>query len=87
MTNILQNLSEDIRNTDEYAVEGLILSFTEGLTKRMNERCMSKADLARQLGVSAAYIHAVFSGQNFSLKTMVKLAKAVDLKVNIVLFI
>jgi transcriptional regulator with XRE-family HTH domain len=63
----------------DYWREAAIIGFTEGLCRRMEEKKISKAELARRMGTSRAYITRLLGGDaNFTLGTMVKLALAVD---------
>lgn len=63
---------------DDYWVAGLVQDFTEALARRMEEEGVSRAELARRLGTSQAYVTKVLRGNvNFTLATLVKLARAV----------
>lgn len=69
----------DIKNDEEYLTESAVLTFTEELSRMMAEKEITRAELARTVGSSAAYITKVLRGDaNFTLSTMVKLAHAVD---------
>lgn len=73
--NLLTNLDDSI----EYWAEGAVLDFTEELSKIMDNNGICRAELARRMGSSPAYITKVFGGQaNFTIETMTKLALAVD---------
>lgn len=69
---------EDARSRDTYHVEQVILQFTSDLHRLMKAQGLSKADLARVLGTSPAYITKVFRGDaNFTIESMIRLSKAV----------
>ena len=62
----------------DYWLAGPVTDFTEDLCRLMNERDVSRAELARRMGTSRAYITKLLGGNaNFTLTTMVKLAMAV----------
>jgi transcriptional regulator with XRE-family HTH domain len=61
-----------------------VLEFTEDLCRIMKEKKVSRAELARRIGSSRAYITKLLGGgANFTLLTMVKLAMALDGAVHI----
>lgn len=73
------NLLERAKKSLTYRKEKAILRFTSDIYQAMKSKSQSKADLARLLGTSQAYITKIFLGDaNFTLETMVKLANAVD---------
>jgi transcriptional regulator with XRE-family HTH domain len=68
----------------EYWEEGAILEFTEALYIAMEEQGVTRAELARRLGTSQAYVTRVLSGNaNFTLKTMSKLALALGKQLDV----
>lgn len=70
-------LLEDARSRDAFHVEKAILQFTSDLHQLMKNRGFNKADLARTLGTSPAYLTKVFRGDaNFTIESMVKLSRA-----------
>ena len=72
------------RRMPEYWEEGAILDFTEALYAAMEEQGVTRAELARRLGTSQAYVTRVLSGQaNFTLKTMSKLALALGMQLEV----
>lgn len=77
-------LFEEAEKHTDYAVAGLVHDFTEGLAWRMDEQGISRAELARRLGTSPAYITKILRGNiNFTLETLVRLAVAVGAEVRI----
>jgi predicted transcriptional regulator len=59
------------------AEESAILSFTEEVLRRMEEVGMTKSDLASKLDVEPAAVSKLIGGtNNFTLKTMVRIARA-----------
>jgi len=74
----------EARGMPEYWEEGAILDFTEALYGAMEEEGVTRAELARRLGTSQAYITRVLGGHaNFTLKTMAKLALALGLQLEV----
>jgi transcriptional regulator with XRE-family HTH domain len=63
----------------DYWHEIPVVEFTEDLCRLMEEKQVSRAELARRIGTSRAYITKLLGGDaNFTLMTMVKLAMALD---------
>jgi transcriptional regulator with XRE-family HTH domain len=68
----------------EFWAEGAILEFTEALWARMEQEGVSRAELARRLGTSKAYVTKVLGGNaNFTLHSLAKLALAVGGKIRV----
>lgn len=73
-------------NSDEYYSEGLILDFLMELERIMRANNVTRAELARRLNSSSAYVTKVFSGStSFTLKTLGRFARALhcDLRLHI----
>jgi transcriptional regulator with XRE-family HTH domain len=67
-----------------YHVEGAILEFTEELCRLMESQGVSRAELARRLDTSPAYVTKILRGtSNFTLETMVRAAQALGCEVKI----
>lgn len=69
-----------------YNVEGSILDFTEDLCRVMAEKDVSRAELARRIGTSSAYVTKILRGtSNFTLSSMVRVAMALgcDLRIHL----
>jgi transcriptional regulator with XRE-family HTH domain len=72
------DLYREAEKHDDYWVAGLIHDFTEALARRMEEQGVSRAELARRLGTSQAFVTKVLRGNvHLTLATLVKLARAV----------
>lgn len=75
---------EEAKTGDAYWVDKVSLEFTEDLCASMDRQGMTRADLARQIGVSRGYITKVLRGSgNVTLETMVKLARAVGCELDV----
>ena len=85
MTEItFKQMLAEAQRMPEYWEEGAVLDFTEALYIAMEEQGVTRAELARRLGTSQAYITRVLSGNaNFTLKTMSKLALALGLQLEV----
>ena len=63
----------------DYYQETILLEVARRISDAMEEQDVSRADLARKLGVSPAYITKVLRGnENFSLQTLAGIAFALD---------
>jgi transcriptional regulator with XRE-family HTH domain len=77
-------LFEAAERHDEYWTEPAIIEFTEALSRWMEAKKVSQAELAAAIGVSQPYISKVLKGNaNFTLATMTKLAHALGARVRV----
>lgn len=68
---------DEARETTSYWVEAAIIEFTMDIGRLMDEQGVSRAELARRLGTSRAYVTKLLDGNaNFTLETMTKVAMA-----------
>ena len=75
-----QWLGESPENRLAFMEEGLILDATETVFKAMEERGMSKAALAEQLGSSKAHVTQLLNGsRNMTLRTFARIAFSLDM--------
>lgn len=77
---------EKDRRTLDFKLEDAIIDFTEQIAFLMDKENISKAELSRRLDTSNAFITKILRGDNnFTLKTMISLAQALDadFKINI----
>ena len=73
-----------IRQGDGYWTELAINQFTEDVFAWMQRKGWSKADLAREMGVSQAYITKIMKGNaNFTLASMTKLARVLGARLEL----
>lgn len=76
----------EYKNDVEYLTEVAILDVTEKIAAKMKEQNLSRAELAKRLGVSKAFITKVLGGYpNLTIRSMVSLANALggDLSIDI----
>jgi transcriptional regulator with XRE-family HTH domain len=77
-------LLKEAENHVDYWMGIPVIEFTEDLDRIMKAKRVSRAELARRIGTSRAYITRLLGGgANFTLLTMVKLAMALDGAVHI----
>ena len=68
----------------DYWVAGAILEFTEGVVREMERQGVTRTELARRLGATPAYVTKILRGKaNFTLETMVRLARALDVRLHV----
>lgn len=80
----LDSLFESVKTKDTYWTSKAILEFTSDLYELMKQRDKTKADMARVLKTSQAYMTKVFKGEaNFTIDSMVRLTRALGGKVHI----
>ena len=76
---LYRKMFEEAEASVEYWMAGPEIEFCEDLCRLMKEKKVSRAELARRIGTSRAYITKLLAGgANFTLTTMVKLAMALD---------
>ncbi len=69
----------DRKSRDSFWIEAAKMDFTEELCKRMEELGINRKELAGKLGCSPAAVTKMLRGQqNFTLESMVKLARVLD---------
>lgn len=79
MTNVrsFEELYERAESQEEYWAAHAALEFTEEVARRLEEEGVSRAELARRMGTSPAYVTKILRGDvNFTLATMSKLARS-----------
>lgn len=74
-----KGLIKQAKQRDSYWVGKAIQDFTDDLYALMENRGVSKAELAKRLGSSPAYVTKVLRGNtNFTIESMVRLVRALD---------
>ncbi len=77
-------LFEQAEEHDDYWLAGAILEFTEDVVREMDRQGINRTELARRLGSTPAYVTKILRGKvNFTLGTMVKLARALGSEVHV----
>ncbi|MBI5289955.1 MAG: helix-turn-helix transcriptional regulator [Chloroflexi bacterium] len=80
----LQSRFDEWWNDPEYLYEGLVLDFTEQVVAAMIRSNVRRSELAERLGTSRGYVTKLLDGQeNMTLKTIVRVANALDMKVDV----
>ncbi len=71
------DLYKDAEGHEDYWIAGSVQEFTEEIFRLMEQGEISRSELARRLGTSPAYVTKILRGNaNFTLATMVRLARA-----------
>lgn len=79
-----REMFREAEKTLEYNLEVSIIDFTEDLCRWMEEKGVSRAELARRIGTSPAYVTKILRGNsNFTLSSMVRIAMALESEVRI----
>ena len=81
----MKDLLEECKYDEEFIYEGLRLDLSYYLKRLMEEKGITKKELARRMGVSPAYVTKIFSGSNISLRTVAKVLSALEVDVRLVL--
>lgn len=83
----LERFREFVREVEtsvDYWAAGPITDFIEDVWRLMEEQKISRAELARRLGTSRAYVTKLLGGNaNFTLQTMAKVAMALGSQVHV----
>ena len=80
-SNWFQKELERVKSEPEYHVFNLLMDFTEGIQKAMDEQGLNRNQLAKKLGVNRAWITRVFQlKENMCLTTIAKMCLALGLK-------
>lgn len=75
----VQKIAQEARNTVEYKEEMLFLEITERIVALMEAAGVTKAELARRLCCTPAYITKLLSGStNFTVNTLLRIGDALD---------
>ena len=76
-TESFTSISEEQKQSIGFWEEMAIIEFTESVLEQLELQNMSKADLAKEMNVSPAYITRLLGGSsNLTLRTMVRVARA-----------
>lgn len=83
-SNIFKQLIETAEKTPEFHAQGICIEVAEVLFKYRQKHKLSKAEMARKLGISrAGYQKYEKADFNFSVKTLVKIAMAIGSKLEV----
>lgn len=77
---------EEIKKTEGYDLLNLQSDFAISIEDLIEDRQIKKKAFAEAIGTKASYVSRVLRGEsNLSMKTMVKMARALDCKISITL--
>ena len=72
------------RDTPEFQTERVLVDIGEQIVTQMESQGISRAELARRLGVSRPFVTRLLTGSpNLTVKTLVRVASAVGLVVDV----
>ena len=75
----LENYIEQNQYTVDYQTELSIVGLNEKIVSKMGELKINRAELAKRLGVSKAFVTKLLNGSpNMTIKTMISIALALD---------
>ncbi|HEY0101227.1 MAG TPA: helix-turn-helix transcriptional regulator [Pyrinomonadaceae bacterium] len=78
------NLFERFEQSETYHIDAAKLEISEQIYLTMEQQGVSKAELARRLGKSRAYITKVLQGStNFTLESLIRVARALDCQLDL----
>ena len=79
-----QNKLESLKDAFEYRLEVLILEITEKFSKRMIDKKINRSQLAKRLNITSPAVTKILNGNsNFTLKTLLSIADALELDLEI----
>jgi transcriptional regulator with XRE-family HTH domain len=74
----------EFKGSVDYETEKVILTLTERIVEIMDETGVSRAEMARRLGVSKAFVTKLLNGNpNLTIKSMVSIAIALGCEIDI----
>ena len=80
----LEKMLDSVKDSFEFRLEKIILDLTEQICKRMQDREITRTQLARNLNVSPAAVTKILNGNsNFTLRTLLSLGDALNLDLGI----
>lgn len=80
----LNDLINKYKDDDDYKLGKKIIDVTEQISIRLDELGISKKELAERLGKNPAFITKLLNGKNnFTLRTLFNLSKALEVDLNI----
>ncbi len=79
-----KELFEEARKSPEYWTEHAVLDYTTALWAQMQEKQVTQAELARSADIAPSMLSRVLNGtHNVTMRTMVRLAHALGMRVRI----
>lgn len=75
---------EEIKNTFEFRLETIIFDITEKISRRLKKKKVTRTQFAEMLNVSPPAVTKILNGNsNFTLKTLLSIADALELNLKI----
>lgn len=82
--NWFKDFLDSMEGNFEFRLESMILEITEKICEAMDHKNISRSEFADLLGISRPAVTKILNGNsNFTLKTLISIADALELKFNI----
>ena len=82
--NELSKMFEEAENTSDYQLQSTVVDLTEDICEIMEAKSITRADLARRLGKSRAWVTKLLRGdRNLTLRTIVEVLWELGYKVSV----
>lgn len=79
-----EKMLDSVKESIEFQLETIILHLTEQVCKKMKDEHITRTQLAEKLEVSSAAVSKILNGNpNFTIRTLLLLADALNLKLEI----
>jgi transcriptional regulator with XRE-family HTH domain len=84
VANRFAKLFEHFEQSESYHLDAAKVEISEQIYLAMEQQGVSKAELARRLGKSRAYVTKILQGStNFTLESLVRIARALDCQLDL----
>lgn len=81
---IFEQMIHEVKQSGDFYVERAKIAIAEQIAKAMKQAGVSKAELARRLGKSRAYVTQILQGDvNFTVESLVKIAESLGYKLEL----
>ncbi len=78
----LEKSWKELESDPEFIAQGILIDILENILEIMEKKNISKADLAKKLGTSKAYVTKLFHGNpNMTILTIAKIAAALEVDI------
>ncbi|MDP8244803.1 MAG: helix-turn-helix transcriptional regulator [Candidatus Hinthialibacter antarcticus] len=79
-----QNLEDEFKDDPRYALEDVLLDFSEMICKAMEEQRISKSELAKKMGKQPSWLSRILGAEhNLTFLTAVEIAMALDMNLKV----
>lgn len=79
-----ENLEDELKDDPRYALEDVLLDFSEMICKAMEEQGISKSELAKKMGKQPSWLSRILgANHNLTFLTAVEIASTLNMELNI----